>query len=69
MKKKICILGMMVFLVGCDSIAAKGKLGSIRINGSGNYKNNNSNGNALGHKNPKNPHYKGGNNSSVIIGL
>lgn len=69
MKKIICILGMMLFLVGFNSITAKGKLGSIQINSGGNYKKNNPNGNVLGHKNPKNSHYKGGNNSNVIIGL
>ncbi|MCS5420549.1 MULTISPECIES: hypothetical protein [Psychrilyobacter] len=70
MKKTLCILGLMVFLVGCDSISAKGKLGSIQINDSSNYKKSNkSNGNALGHKNPKNPHYKGGSNSSININL
>ena len=66
MKKIFYILGLMIFLVGCDSITAKGKLVSIQINDSSN-KSSKSNGNAFGHKNPKNPHYNGGDNSSVNI--
>lgn len=60
MKKVLYILGLMIFFVGCESITAKGKLGSIQINDSSNYKSKKSNGNKLGHKNPKNPHYNGG---------
>jgi hypothetical protein len=67
MKKIIYIFGLMIFLVGCDSITTKGKYGSIQINDSSNHKSNKSNGNAFGHKNPKNPHYDGGSNSSINI--
>ena len=59
MKKLLYVLGLMVFFVGCDSITAKGKHGSIQIKDSGNYKSKKSNGLKLGHENPKNPHYKG----------
>lgn len=67
MKKIICIFGLMIFLVGCESITTKGKYGSIQINGNDNHKNSKSNGNAFGHKNPKNPHYNGGNDNSINI--
>lgn len=57
--KKILILGVLTALLftGCQSITAKGKLGSIQISDSDNYKSEKSNGKKLGHKNPKNPHY------------
>ena len=67
MKKIIYIFGLMIVLVGCESITTKGKYGSIQINDNSNYKSNKSNGNAFGHKNPKNPHYDEENNNSINI--
>ena len=67
MKKIIYIFGLMIFLVGCNSITVKGKYGSIQVNENSNYKNTKSNGNAFGHKNPKNPHYDGGNDDNINI--
>lgn len=69
MKKIICIFGLVLFFTGCNSITTKGKFGSIQINSNDNHKKNKSNGNAFGHKNPKNPHYKGQTSSSVNIHL
>jgi len=67
MKKIIYIFGLMIFLVGCDSITAKGTYGSVQINDNNNHKSSKSNGNAFGHKNPKNPHYNGGSNNNINI--
>jgi hypothetical protein len=55
--EKILMLGVLTALLfkGFQSITAKGKLGSIQNSDSDNYKSNKSNGNKLGHKNPKNP--------------
>lgn len=68
MKKILCIFGLIIFFTGCDSITTKGKFGSVQINNN-NHKKNKSNGNAFGHKNPKNPHYKGQTSNNINIQL
>jgi len=67
MKKIIYVLGLMIVLAGCESVTAKGRHGSIQINDSSDHKSSKSNGKALGHKNPKNPHYNGGGSSNLNI--
>ena len=67
MKKILFVFMFMVFLAGCNSITAKGEYGMIQLNDSSNYKTKKSNGLALGHKNPKNPHYNGGDADFVNI--
>ncbi len=69
MKKNLCIFALIIFFTGCDSITTRGKFGSIQINSNNNYKKNQPNRNAFGHKNPKNPNYKGQSSNSLNIQL
>lgn len=60
MKKNILILFTILAVSGCKSISAEGEYGSITIKDQdhSHTKTKKSNGNAYGHNNPKNPHYK-----------
>jgi len=60
MKKMILILFTILAVSGCNSISAEGKYGSIAIKDEdhSHTKTKKSNGNAYGHNNPNNPHYK-----------
>lgn len=60
MKKMILTLLMILAVSGCNSISAEGEHGSITIKDKDHSYSNTkkSNGNAYGHNNPKNPHYR-----------
>ncbi len=60
MKKGILILFTILAVSGCNSISAEGDYGSITIKDHyhTHSKTKKSNGNAFGHNNPNNPHYK-----------
>lgn len=60
MKKVILTLFTLLAVSGCNSISAEGDYGSITIKDKEHYhsKTKKPKGNAYGHNNPNNPHYK-----------
>ena len=60
MKKMALVLLIILAVSGCNSIRADGDYGSITIKDKehSHTKTKKSNGNAYGHNNPNNPHYK-----------
>ena len=61
MKRIILILVIIIAVSGCKSISAEGDHGSFTLKNpdyNSSSKTKKSNGNAYGHNNPKNPHYK-----------
>lgn len=58
MKKIILTLFYILAISGCSSVSASGEYGSISLKNRSFFNTKKSTGNAYGHNNPNNPHYK-----------
>ncbi|ADO82554.1 membrane lipoprotein lipid attachment site-containing protein [Ilyobacter polytropus] len=58
MKKIILAFFTVLVMSGCSSISAEGRYGSISLKNQSYFNTKKSTGNAYGHNNPNNPHYK-----------